>query len=238
MRGLVSLLLSLALTASAAGAWADEATVKKAFQAKFPKARVESVTRTPYLGLYEVVVEGQVFYTDEPFSFLVDGNIIETRNLANVTEERRKKLAAVKFDSLPLEWAFKTVKGDGRRKLAIFSDPDCPFCRRLEEELVKVTNVTLYTFLYPLESLHPAAPEKARRIWCSADPAKAWGDLMLSGTNPRATDKCDNPVDKIVKLGQKLRITGTPTLFFADGQRVPGAIPAAQLEKALDAASR
>lgn len=213
---------------------ADEAALKKAVQAKFPKARVESVVKSPYLGLYEVVIEGQVVYTDEGFNYLFDGNIIETASLANITEQRRQKLSAVKFDTLPLDLAIKNIRGSGKRKLVVFSDPDCPYCKKVEKDLAKLKDVTIYTFLYPIESLHPAASEKAVAIWCSADRVKAWDDLMLRGIAPGADKTCKTPIDEIARLGQKLKINGTPTLIFADGQRVPGAIPGSEIEKLLD----
>lgn len=219
-----------------APAYADEVALKKAVQAKFPQARVESVTRAPYLGLYEVVIEGQLVYTDEGFNYLFDGSIIETQNLANLTEQRRQKLSAVKFDTLPLNLAIKNVKGSGKRKLVVFSDPDCPYCKKVEKDLAKLNDVTIYTFLYPIESLHPDADEKAAAIWCSADRVKAWDDLMLRGIAPGADKTCKTPISEIAQLGQKLKINGTPTLIFADGQRVPGAVPGEQIEKLLNAA--
>lgn len=225
---------ALVLTISAA--YADEATLKKAVQSKFPQAKIESVSKAPYLGLYEVVIEGQLVYTDEKFNYLIDGNIIETATLANLTEQRKQKLMAVSFDSLPLDLAIKNVRGDGKRKLAVFSDPDCPFCKKIEVDLAKLDNVTIYTFLYPIESLHPNADEKAAAVWCSKDRLKAWDDLMLRGIQPSAGKSCDTPLDKIAQIGQKLKINGTPTMIFADGQRVPGAISGQQIEKLLDAA--
>lgn len=215
---------------------ADEATLKKAVQTKFPQAKVESVTKSPYLGLYEVVIEGQLVYTDEGFNYLFDGSIIETASLANLTEQRKQKLSAVKFDSLPLDLAIKNVRGSGKRKLAVFSDPDCPYCKKVEKDLAKLKDVTIYTFLYPIESLHPNADEKSAAIWCSADRVKAWDDLMLRGIAPAADKACKTPLAELAQLGQKLKINGTPTLIFADGQRIPGAVPGEQIEKLLDAA--
>ncbi|MBC7945739.1 MAG: DsbC family protein [Burkholderiales bacterium] len=217
-------------------AYADEAALKKAVEAKFPQAKVESVTKSPYPGLYEVVIEGQLVYADEGFNYLFDGSIIETKNLANLTEQRKQKLSAVKFDALPLDLAIKNVRGNGKRKLAVFSDPDCPYCKKIEKDLAKLKDVTIYTFLYPIESLHPNADEKAAAIWCSADRVKAWDDLMLRGIAPAADKACKTPLAEIAQFGQKLKINGTPTLIFADGQRIPGAIPGEQIEKLLEAA--
>ncbi len=221
-------------------ALADEASIRSGIAKKFPKANVESVTRTPHLGLYELVVDGQLIYTDENFTYVIDGSIIDTRSMTNVTAVRQRDLEELKlkklafpFENLPFELAIKKVKGDGSRKIAVFSDPDCPYCRLLERDLVKVDNVTIYVFLYPLVELHPKAPEVARAIWCSDERVKAWDEYMLKGVVPKAAGTCANPVDKLVEFGKSKQISGTPTIFFADGKRVPGAIPADQIEGIL-----
>lgn len=232
--------LSLALLVLLTGAaCADESTIRAELAKKFPKATVESVTKLP-IGLYEVVVDGELLYTNADFAFLIDGNVIDTRSMTNLTaarlqeiEEARLKKLAFPFEQLPLDLAFKKVKGDGSRKIAVFSDPDCPFCKRLEQSFTKLDNVTIYMFLFPLEQLHPKAPAISRAIWCSPDRVKAWDEYMLKGIVPKAAGTCDNPVDKIVEFGQSKRISGTPTLFFADGKRVPGAIPLEQVESLL-----
>ena len=232
-------LLSLAgvvVLLAAAASHADEASIRKAVQAKFPQAELQSVTKLPYLGLYEVVVSNEILYTDENFEYIIyEGNIIETKSDRNLTAERKRKLATIPFDELPLELAFKKVKGKGERKMAVFSDPDCPFCRRIEGDLAKLDNVTIYMFLYPIDSLHPQATEKAKRIWCSPDKAKAWDDYMQKGVAPTAAPTCNNPVEKVVEFGSKRGITATPTLVFGNGDRVPGAISSAQIEKLLAA---
>lgn len=211
-----------------------EEAIKKSLQGKFSDAKVQSVHKTPYAGLYEVMMDGQLFYTDEKTSYYFVGNVIDAKTQRNLTEERMRDLMRVKFDSLPLESAIKQVKGNGSRKLAVFSDPDCPYCRKLDAELAKVTDVTIYTFLYPIANLHPQAGEKVRAVWCAPDRAKAWDELIQKGTVPQTGTKCDTPVEKIAALGAKLKVTGTPTLIFADGMRVPGMVPAAQLEKLLN----
>lgn len=216
-------------------AYANEAEIKKTLEAKFPQAKVDKVTKTPYFGLYEVFMDKQLFYTDEKVSYIFLGNIIDAKTNQNITQQRLAKLTAIPFDTLPLDLAIKTVRGNGSRKVAVFSDPDCPFCRRLEKELANVTDVTIYTFLYPIPSLHPDAAEKAKAVWCSPDRVKAWDDLMLRGIAPSAPASCANPVDKLMALGEKHRIFGTPTLIFPDGTVVPGAVPLAQLEKMLGA---
>jgi thiol:disulfide interchange protein DsbC len=233
-------LVSLAAVSlfAAAAANADEASIRKAVQAKFPQAEVQSVTKLPYLGLYEIVVSNEIVYADENFEYIIyEGNIIDTKTDRNLTAERKRKLATIPFNELPLELAFKKVRGKGERKIAVFSDPDCPFCKRIEGDLAKLDNVTIYMFLFPIDGLHPKASEKAKRIWCSPDKAKAWDDYLQKGIVPTAAPTCDNPVDKLVEFGSRHGINATPTMVFANGERVPGAISAAQIEKLLSSAS-
>lgn len=236
LKRLFSLAAVLGLLAASA-THADEAAIRKALQAKFPQAEVQSVTKLHYLGLYEVVISNEILYADENFDYIIyDGNIIETKTDRNLTAERKRKLATIPFNELPLDLAFKRVKGKGERKMAVFSDPDCPFCRRIEGDLAKLDNVTIYMFLFPIDGLHPQASDKAKRIWCSADKAKAWDDYLNKGIAPTAAPTCDNPVDKLVEFGSRRGINATPTLVFANGERVPGAISAAQIEKLLSGA--
>jgi len=227
-------LLSLALaTVLSQSAFADEASVKKAIEAKFGGNKVTSVTKTSYLGLYEVYADGQIFYTDEKITAILAGSLIDGKTMKNVTSERMQKLTAISFSDLPLELAVKQVRGDGKRVFASFEDPNCGYCKRLAKEMVKLDNVTIYTFLLPI--LSPDSLEKSNRIWCSADKAKAWNDWMIDGKAPGGKGDCDtSAVQKTVELGQKLAVSGTPTLFFMDGTRVPGAVPLAQIEKKLD----
>jgi thiol:disulfide interchange protein DsbC len=227
------ILLSMLPLLANGHAWAGEAEIRKALQAQFASANIESITKTAYAGLYEVVADGQVFYADADGRYLVLGNVIELKSQRNLTSERIQKLAEIKFDTLPFDKAIKLVKGNGKRKLAVFSDPDCPYCRKLEQELAKVDNVTIFTFLYPIADLHPKAVGVAKSIWCAKDRAKAWEDYMLRGVAPKNGQKCPDPVDEIVALGEKLRVHGTPTLVFENNRRVPGYVPLAQLEKML-----
>ena len=226
-------LLSLALTATVSlSAFADEASVKKAIEAKLGGNKVTSVTKTPYLGLYEVYADGQIFYTDEKITAILAGSLIDGQSMKNVTAERMQKLTAISFSDLPLELAFKQVRGDGKRVLASFEDPNCGYCKRLAKDMIKLDNVTLYTFLLPI--LSPDSLEKSKRIWCSTDKAKAWNDWMIDGKTPTGRTDCDTTaIQKSVELGQKLAISGTPTIFFADGTRVPGAMPIEQIENRL-----
>lgn len=226
-------LLPLALAAALSlPALADEAGVKKAIEAKLG-AKVTSVSKSPYLGLYEVYVDGQILYTDEKLTAILAGSLIDGKTMKNVTSERMAKLTAIKFSDLPLELAVKQVRGDGKRVLASFEDPNCGYCKKLAKDIAKLDNVTLYTFLYPI--LSPDSLEKSNQIWCSADKAKAWYDWMQDSKALSGKGDCDtSAVQKTVELGHKLAITGTPTLFFADGERVPGAVPLAQIEKKLE----
>jgi thiol:disulfide interchange protein DsbC len=227
-------LLCLALSPLA---FADEAAIKQNLQTRFPGAEVQNIAKTPIKGVYEVIMEGRLIYTDENADYLIIGSLVDAKSQRNLTEERVRQLFKVNFDALPLDLAIKIVKGDGKRRMAVFSDPDCPFCHKLEKDLQSITNVTIYTFLYPLAGLHPAAGEKAKAIWCAPDRVKAWNDFMQKGKLPKAVS-CETPIEKIAELGQKLRVTGTPTIIFADGRMVPGVVPAAQLEKLLDASVR
>jgi thiol:disulfide interchange protein DsbC len=227
---------SLALAATlmfAATAQANEAVIRKALTQQFPGAQISSVTKTPYSGLFEVYLDGQLIYIDAKAQYVFAGDVIDLKNRANLTQARLNQLQAIKWDSLPLANALKTVKGKGERKLVVFSDVDCPYCRKFEAELEKVDNITVYTFLYPIEGLHPKAVQASKQIWCAPDRNKAWDDYITRGSVPNNDGKCANPVDATIALGNKLKVSGTPTLFFANGQRVPGMVPAAQLERLL-----
>lgn len=222
------------------GAYADDASLKKAIESTYPDVQVESIKKTQFGGLYEVFMGGQIIYTDEKFTFLIaEGRLIDPKNKRNVTAERMEELTRVDFSKLPLDQAVKVVRGNGSRKLVVFSDPDCPFCKRLEQkELAGITDITVYTFLYPLEQLHPDATDKAKAIWCAPDRAKAWMNWALNNQLVKGKTSCDNPIESLAVLGKKLGVTSTPTLIFADGKRMLGAYPAAEIEKALNSASR
>jgi thiol:disulfide interchange protein DsbC len=214
---------------------ADEAEVRKAMEAKLG-AKVESVTKSGYLGLYEVYMEGNIFYTDEKMTaFIAGGQLIDAKTMKNTTEERMRKLTAIKFSELPLERAIKQVRGNGKRVMATFEDPNCGYCKRLAKDLLKLENATVYTFLLPI--LSEDSLKKSRQIWCSSDRAKAWNDWMVDGKTPAGKEDCDtSAVDKNREFASKLKITGTPTIFFADGERVPGAMPIDRIEQKLSAA--
>ena len=231
-------LAPLALAATlmfAATAQANETLIRKTLTAQFPGASITSVQKTPYSGLFEVYLDGQLVYIDAQAQYVFTGDVIDLKNRTNVTQARLNQLQAVKWDTLPLNNALKTVKGNGARKLVVFSDVDCPFCRKFEAELAKVDNITVYTFLYPIEGLHPKAVQTSKQIWCAPDRNKAWDEYITRGTVPNNDGKCANPVEATIALGNRLKVNGTPTLVFANGVRVPGMVPAAQLERLLAA---
>ena len=227
-------MLSLTLAAAFASlAVADEADIKKAMEARLG-AKVESVSTSGYLGLYEVYADGAIFYTDDKVSaIVVGGQMIDAKSMKNVTDERMKKLTAIRFSDLPLDRAIKQVRGDGKRVLATFEDPNCGYCKRLAKELLKLDNVTVYVFLYPI--LSEDSVRKSKQIWCAADRSKAWNDWMIDGKAPAGREDCDtSAVTKNQEFGRKLNISGTPTMFFGDGERVPGAVPLARIEQKLN----
>ncbi|OYY81829.1 MAG: thiol:disulfide interchange protein [Hydrogenophilales bacterium 16-62-9] len=217
----------------AASAQANEAVIRKALLQQFPKAQISSIKQTPYSGLFEVYLDGQLLYSDAKAQYLFAGDVIDFENRRNLTQARLNQLQAVNWDTLPLKNALKTVKGDGARKLVVFSDVDCPYCRKLEAELTRIDNITVYTFLYPIEGLHPRAVQISKQIWCAPDRNKAWDDYTTKDIVPKNDGQCANPVDETIALGARLKISGTPTLIFADGQRIPGMVHAAQLERLL-----
>ncbi len=227
-----TLLAAAALALPLAAAHAGEAEIRKNLTAALPQlaGKIDEVGKTPVAGLYEVRVNGsQLFYTDADGSYLLQGHLIDVKARKNLTEERIEKLSAIDFDKLPLQDAIKTVRGNGRRRLVVFEDPNCGYCKQFERELASVDNVTIHLFLYPV--LGPDSVVKSHNIWCAKDRARAWSDWMARGTVPEAKS-CDTAaVERNRAFGEKHNITGTPTLFFADGTRVPGAIPAAQVEK-------
>lgn len=227
-------MLSLTLAAAFASlAVADEADIKKAMEARLG-AKVESVSKSGYLGLYDVYADGAIFYTDDKVSaIVVGGQMIDAKSMKNVTDERMKKLTAIRFSDLPLDRAIKQVRGDGKRVLATFEDPNCGYCKRLAKELLKLDNVTVYVFLYPI--LSEDSVRKSKQIWCAADRSKAWNDWMIDGKAPAGREDCDtSAVTKNQEFGRKLNISGTPTMFFGDGERVPGAVPLARIEQKLN----
>ena len=226
----MKILTTLFLFTLLSSAHAGENEIRKSLQSKFPGiGKIEHIVKTPYAGLYEIVIDDQLMYSDAQGEYLFEGNIIETKTRRDLSGDRRQVLFAIDFDKLPLEFAVKKVKGNGKRKLAIFTDPNCSFCKRLEKELSGVSDVTLYFFLYPI---FPGSDEIVRNVLCSKNPIKAWDDWMLSEIAP-AKAVCATQTDKVMALGQKLRVNGTPNLIFGNGIQAPGFLPAAELEKNL-----
>jgi thiol:disulfide interchange protein DsbC len=217
------------LVAFSARAQQDTERLKAELQQKIPEAKVESVRKIPYGGLYEAVIGGDVYYTSPTADFLVAGSIIDLKTSENITEKRMMQLSAIKWDALPLDQAIKITRGNGSRKIAIFEDPNCGYCKRFERDLQGVTDITIYVMLYPI--LSPDSLEKSKAIWCSADPGKVWIDHMVRDAAISGDTKCATPIDKNLALGQARRVRGTPTLIFENGDRIPGAIPVAELEK-------
>ena len=238
---MVKKIISIALMAAFSTlAIADEASLKKAVEAAYPKFKVDKVTKTPYAGLYEIFMGGQIIYTDEKLSFLIaEGHLVDPKTKKDITGERLEELTRIDFASLPLDQAIKVVKGNGSRKLVVFSDVDCPYCKRLERnELANITDVTVYTFLYPIEQLHPDAASKSKLIWCASNRVKAWEDWILRDQLPSAAGNCEVPLEKVGQLARKIGVSSTPTLIFADGKRMLGAQPYKEIERMLSAASK
>ncbi|MEO6748231.1 MAG: DsbC family protein [Casimicrobiaceae bacterium] len=211
----------------------EMANIRKLVEQRVPGMEVRSITKTGIAGLYEVLADDRIVYVDPAVNYLFMGSIYDLSSKQNLTDERYRKLNRIAFDSLPFEQSFKRVRGDGSRRVAMFSDADCPFCARIEKEMGSMTNVTIYTFPFPIDSLHPNSALKSRQIWCSADRGKAWDDWFSNRKLPDNKGDCANPVAANQALGEKLHISATPTLVFADGSVVPGALPLAQLEQML-----
>ena len=225
--------MAAVLMAVAAGAGAQEAEIRKNLAERLPNLpAIDEVTKTPVPGLYEVRVGNDVLYTDAEGNYLIQGQIIDTKARRNLTEERVNKLSAIDFASLPLKDAIVWKNGNGKRKIAVFADPNCGYCKRFERDLQAVKDVTVYTFLYPI--LAPDSTTKSNAIWCAKDRTKAWQDWMLRGVVPAAAPaNCETPVARNTELGRKHRVNGTPALVFEDGTRVPGALNTEQIEAQL-----
>jgi len=219
---------------SRAGGADSAQAVTRTFEQRFPGIHVDAVRVTPMTGIFEVQVGMDLLYTDAQVDYVLQGSMIDAHARRDLTAERLEALQQVAFGSLPLDHAIKQVKGTGARKVAVFEDPNCGYCKQLHRTLEDVDNVTVYTFLFPI--LTPDSMTRSRDIWCAADPAKAWKAWMLNGQDP-AKAECDTPIQDNLALGRKLNVQGTPALFFADGTRVNGALPLEALKKKLDAQS-
>lgn len=207
-----------------------EQAIRKAVEPRLRDGiKIDTITKTPYGGLYELRVGDEIYYADAKGDYLFIGSILDTKTMQDQTKRRLDEINKVKFSDLPFESALKMVKGDGKRVIAVFEDPNCIYCKRFRKTLGEVDNVTVYTFMYNI--LSPDSVEKSRNIWCSPDRNKAWDDWMLNGTLPAsASPDCEAPHGSVLALGRKLKITGTPTIFFTDGSRIPGAADVKALE--------
>lgn len=230
-------LLVVTLALFAMQAQAGEAEIRKAADGLLGgRAKVEAVRKSAVPGMYEVMLESkEFFYMDESGKYAFMGDMYDVKNKRNISEDRRNKLAQVNFSELPLNLAIKQVKGNGKRVFATFEDPNCGYCKKLAKEIQNMNDVTVYTFMLPI--LSPDSQEKADNIMCAADPAKAWNDWMINAVTPPAA-KCDSPVAKSAELGQKLNVRGTPAIVLSDGSRIPGYLPAVELEKRLAAVGK
>ena len=225
----ISLFLFLSFIAQA-----DNDALREIMKKTYPELPIKNIQKTNFNDLYEVYIGGQIIYTNENFDFLiVEGRVVDPETKNDLTELRLEELTRVNFEDLPLSDAIKVVKGNGKRKIAIFSDVDCPYCKRLEKrELSNINNITIYTFLYPL-AIHPEAKLKSKKLWCANDRSKAWAEYIHNDNLPENSGDCKTPINKILKLGKDLGISSTPTIILSNGKRVPGAIPYEQLEEYL-----
>lgn len=231
--GLIAAVVSTLLaTASFANEGVSDPEMMATLKAKYPKTTFKSVTTTKLPGVYEVVMGKNVAYVESSGRYFLFGHLFDMETQTDLTDGKvQPAMKAADFGKLPIQDAVVTVKGDGSRKLVVFSDPDCPYCKQLENTLATVKNVTIYTFMMPLQQLHPQAKAKSIGVWCSSDRAKAWDDLMRKNIVPAGT--CDHPVDRNIALAESMGINGTPTIILADGSMLPGAPSAAKLEQML-----
>ena len=230
----------LVLSLFTASVSANEAQIRKALEPKLGGAKIEGVQPAPVAGLWEVRVRTErglrILYTDAVAAHVIDGNIHDVRANRDLTEERLRKLNAVKFEALPLDLAVKVQRGNGKRVLAMFSDPYCPACRQFERTLGQMDDITVYVFMFPV--IRPENIDHSRAVWCSPDRAKAWLELAAAPQPkvPPAAPSCPNPVDKVLDYGQKLGVNSTPTLIFANGERLAGGLRLADLTEMLEKA--
>ncbi|WP_283743531.1 DsbC family protein [Sideroxydans sp. CL21] len=233
---IASVLIMLSVMYSACG---GEQEIRKAITENAPDIKIVSISKSPYAGLYQVVANGySIFYTDEKGEVGFFGNVVDLKNRQNLTQQEKDKITVIDFSKLPLDKAIVRVKGNGTRKLALFSDPECPYCQGLEKQLEGVNDVTIYTFLLPLAELHPGAMRKAELIWCAKDRAKAWNDMLLLQKEPEGSNTdCQTPIKDIAEIATKNWITGTPGIVFSNGKLLFGNQPTDKIAKMLDASA-
>jgi len=225
-------LLAVAEISSAQSSSAD--VVRNTIHARYPELKIEDVRSSPLAGWYEVFTGTQLVYSDATGDHLFVGKLLDTQTHKDLAAEELDKRLTIDFQSLPFEHAIKIVKGSGIHRLALFEDPDCPFCQKLEHQLVNVHDVTLYVFLFPLSELHPQARTHAHAIWCAPDRADAWKHWMLERKEPGSSECAGDPIDQLQTLGAVLNVSGTPTMFLPSGRRVAGVLEAAELQKLLE----
>lgn len=230
----IAIIASLSVSVALAGTAGD---VEKRLKDQYPATKITAVRESPVKGVYEVIMGRNVAYTDESGRYMIFGHLYDMKEQKDLTAGVLDALNRVDISLLPQADAISTVRGKGERKLFVFSDPDCPYCKRLEAELAKMDNVTIYTLLYPLEGLHPDARRKAEAIWCAKDRVKAWEEFMANGKLPDASG-CETPIDRNLRLGNTLGVNGTPTIIFADGAIAPGMLPATEIERRLSGGGR
>lgn len=223
----------------ASAALGDEQAIRRVLGAKLGGAKIVSVQKLPGVDLYEVAVmrEGgyAIFYTDALAQYFISGNAVDVRSGRNLTEERLRKLSAIEWNQLPFQWAITMTRGSGRRKIAILSDPNCPYCKRFEEDLARLDDITVHIFPYAI--IAPQSVRQSKAVWCSKDRVKAWNDLMFRRIEPQAAPDCETPVEKLIEYGRRLGATATPTWFLASGERYSGALPLEEVRRLLDEAS-
>jgi len=235
------LIVAAAALLAVSNAFADEAKIRRVVEAALGGARVEGVQPAPVPGLFEVRFQSrggpQIIYTDAEANYIIQGSVFDTRRQENLTEARLNKLSAIRFSSLPLDIAVKVQRGNGKRVLAIFSDPYCPACRQFEQTLAQMDDITIYYFMFPV--IRPELADHSRAVWCSADRAKAWLALAARAKAevPKGSADCDTPVERVLELGRSLGVNSTPTLFFTTGERVRGGLPPPDLRARLDEAA-
>jgi thiol:disulfide interchange protein DsbC len=234
-------LAGLLLLGYCAGAAADESAVRRMVQERLSGSggQIESVQKAPFADLYEVVIRGpdgaQVYYVDRKATVIIAGQAIDAKTGRNLTDERQRELSKIKWSSLPFDWAITSKRGTGRRKIAVLSDPNCPYCKRFEEDLAKLDDITVHIF--PFAVIKPESVRQAKSVWCSKDRVKAWNELMFRRIEPQAAPECDTPVEKLIEYGRKIGATSTPTWFLESGERYSGALPLEEVRRLLDQAS-
>lgn len=234
MKSFKKVVLGLVAAMAVVSAQADVSTLQANLNKNYPATKVTSVDVTPIKGIYEVVLGKNLAYTDVTGDYFLFGDIIRMKDQSNLSSQKRDELKKIDFTALPFKDAITYKRGNGSRKLAVFSDPQCPFCKRLETELMKLDNVTIYVFTNPLVGLHPEARNLSKKIWCSKDKQKAWRDYLISSIEPTSDGLCVNPVDSTVQLSRELGFDGTPMTILEDGTVVAGAVSVGELDYKLD----